>query len=427
MRLRRIPRSLWGLVLGLVLILGLLLPATVSWANSANGNLIQSRDRLLNQGKGTAVVPLIEQIWQNDFETYFQQTFAGDAQTTRQISRKLQDLGRQTGKKPAILYILPRSAAVDLVLLTPTGTPIHRRVAAAKLDRLEPLTQEFINAVTRPTSGMNRYLPLSQKLYRWLIFPVETELRNQKIQTILFCMGPGLRTLPLAALHDGKRFLIEKYSFSRIPAFNLTDTNLGEWQNGSILAMGASEFNDLSPLPSVPTELERITQQGQRGSSYLNQDFTVENLKSKRLQNAYPIVHLATHADFQAGKPQQSFIQFWDQPLTLDQMRQLNWRDPPVELLVLSACKTAIGDPEAELGFAGLAVQAQVKSALASLWAVSDEGTLVLMTEFYRQLPKSTLKADALNQAQISLLHDPNRNFSHPYFWAAFTLVGSPW
>jgi CHAT domain-containing protein len=79
-------------------------------------------------------------------------------------------------------------------------------------------------------------------------------------------------------------------------------------------------------------------------------------------------------------------------------MRQLRWNNPPVELLVLSACKTAIGDQQAELGFAGLAVQANVKSALASLWTVSDTGTLALMTEFYRDLKTAPIKAEALGK-----------------------------
>lgn len=130
----------------------------------------------------------------------------------------------------------------------------------------------------------------------------------------------------------------------------------------------------------------------------------------------------------------------------------MGWYKIPVELLVLSACETAIGDREAELGFAGLALQAGVKSALASLWFVNDEGTLTLMSEFYRDLRTAPIKAEALRQAQIAMikgqvrlekgqLHTPrdniklppelaragNKSLSHPYYWSAFTVVGSPW
>ena len=120
--------------------------------------------------------------------------------------------------------------------------------------------------------------------------------------------------------------------------------------------------------------------------------------------------------------------------------------------MVLSACTTAVGDEKAELGFAGLAVQAGVKSALASLWYVSDTGTLALMSEFYQQLKTTSTKAQALQQTQIQMLKgnirlqrgellssrgeltlppeiaaQENYNLSHPYYWAAFTLIGSPW
>ncbi|MGL5511079.1 MAG: CHAT domain-containing protein, partial [Microcoleaceae cyanobacterium] len=141
----------------------------------------------------------------------------------------------------------------------------------------------------------------------------------------------------------------------------------------------------------------------------------------------------------------------------LDQVRQLGWSDPAVELLVLSACRTAVGDRNAELGFAGLAIATGVKSALASLWYVSDAGTLGLMTEFYVHLQNSSIKADALRKAQLAMLQgqvsiegDQLRgsqerggvilppeiiargggktvNFTHPYYWSGFTMIGSPW
>ncbi|MDJ0517833.1 MAG: CHAT domain-containing protein, partial [Trichodesmium sp. MO_231.B1] len=138
----------------------------------------------------------------------------------------------------------------------------------------------------------------------------------------------------------------------------------------------------------------------------------------------------------------------------LDQIRELGWSQPAVDLLVLSACKTAFGDKNAELGFAGLAVAAGVKSALASIWYVSDEGTLGLMTEFYTHLNNAEIKAEALRQAQLTMLRGEvviaegelrgsaargavvlpsalgnveNQDLSHPYYWAGFTMVGSPW
>jgi CHAT domain-containing protein len=135
----------------------------------------------------------------------------------------------------------------------------------------------------------------------------------------------------------------------------------------------------------------------------------------------------------------------------------MGWYQPPqIELLTLSACTTALGNEQAELGFTGLAVQAGVKSALGSLWKVNDVGTLALMSEFYWQLkqPNVTIKAEALRQAQIAMLRGKvyvesgklqgvenlgeiqlpselasqgNKKLSHPYYWAGFTMIGSPW
>jgi CHAT domain-containing protein len=138
--------------------------------------------------------------------------------------------------------------------------------------------------------------------------------------------------------------------------------------------------------------------------------------------------------------------------LGLNQLDQLNWGNSPVDLLVLSACQTALGDKDAELGFAGLAINAGVRTALASLWEVNDAATLGLMTKFYQQLQVTTTKAEALRQAQLSMLRGEvrledgnlvtpngtiplteelrklgNLRLTHPYYWSAFTIVGNPW
>lgn len=216
--------------------------------------------------------------------------------------------------------------------------------------------------------------------------------------------GSGLRSLPFAALHDGKQFLVEKYSIGIIPSLNLTDTRYRPLKNSQILAMGASVFERLNPLPAVPVEVGAIVQAPWKGRSFLNQDFTLDKLKSQRQGQTYNIVHLATHGKFQPGDPSSSYIQMWNQRLGLDQLRQLQLDLPTVELLTLSVCETALGDENAELGFAGLAVAAGVKTSMASLWEVSDVGTLSLMTEFYRQLNRTTIKAEALRQVQIAML-----------------------
>jgi CHAT domain-containing protein len=216
--------------------------------------------------------------------------------------------------------------------------------------------------------------------------------------------------------------------------------------------MGADEFTDQDPLPAVPVEISAIAGQLWPGRNFLNAAFTLDNFKRVRGTEPFGIVHFATHATFQSGTPSESYIQLWDRKLGLDQLRELGLNNPPVEMLVLSACNTALGDPEAELGFAGLAAQAGVKSALGSLWSVSDEGSLGLMTSFYDRLKTAPIKAEALRQAQLAMLKGEvqlkdgqlvsgdrrfplsaelqelgDRDLTHPYYWSAFTLIGNPW
>jgi CHAT domain-containing protein len=409
--------------------------------------------RALDQDNPTVAVPLIEQTWEKQFEDYFQVNFSNESTTVTKIAETLSQITQKTGKKPALLYIVPRPQQLELILITPEGKPIHKRVPEAKREAIQKQIQQMTRALINPVfRDSNQYLAPAQQLYKWTIAPLEADLQAQGINTLMFCVGGGLRTVPFAALHDGNQFLIEKYSFSRIPAFKLTNMVYADLRKSSVLAMGASEFKDKNPLPAVPVELSTITKDLWQGNSFLNQDFTIANLESQRASQPYQIIHLATHAEFQPGDPSNSYIQFWDQRLTLDRMKQLPWSNPPLELLVLSACETAIGDEQAELGFAGLAIQAKAKSAIASLWQVSDAGTLGLMTQFYQELKTAPIKAEALRQAQIAMLkgqvrmeggklHAPSgtislppelaaigdENFSSPYYWAAFTIIGSPW
>jgi CHAT domain-containing protein len=268
-------------------------------------------------------------------------------------------------------------------------------------------------------------------------------------------MDEGLRSLPLAALHDGEQFLVEKYSIGLAPSLTLTETRYSNVKPASVLAMGTTEFpadQNLGDLPAVSAEVNSITDNLWNGESFLNENFTIENLKQQRAATPFGIIHLATHAEFKSGEPSNSYIQFWDDKLRLDQVRELGWNQPPVKLLVLSACQTAIGNREAELGFAGFAAQAGVESVVASLWKVDDDATFALMADFYQQLTQAPIKAEALRQTQIAFLKGevrfegsrlilPDReltlppelansisnNLSDPFYWAAFTMIGSPW
>jgi filamentous hemagglutinin family protein len=345
------------------------------------------------------------------------------------------------------------SDELELLLITAQGKPIRKHLPRVTRELVLAVADQFRTEITLNQS--DDYLPPAQQFYEWFLAPLEAELQAQGIENLVFIMDTELRSIPMAALHDGKQFLIERYSVGLMPSLSLTDTRYQSARNAQILAMGASKFSDpkLNPLYAVPEEVQTIVSEWPRqGKYFLDQDFTFENLKGQRTEQPFGIIHLATHAVFQSGTLSNSFIQLGDRRLGLNELRQLGWNNPPVELLVLSACQTVLGDQDAELGFAGLAHQSGVKSALASLWYVDDRATLALMTEFYRQLGKVSTKAEALRQAQLSLLRGQIRveagqirtargtmplprelgnrgqvDFSNPASWAAFTLVGSPW
>lgn len=407
-------------------------------------------EQAFDRGDLSDALRQIELGWKFQYEDYYQGKLTGRFLALPEIQQRLFQLQKQTGKRTALIYEIPGPKHLDILLVLPQGKPIHRRIAAADRKTLTETIQTFRSTITDPESQPSDYLPSAQKLHRWLIAPITSNLQTQQIDTLIFCMGNGLRTIPLAALHDGKKFLAETYSLSLIPAFGLLDHRPSSLRNATVLAMGASEFKDQQPLPAVVIELATISQTWP-SRSLLNQDFTLKNLKTARSQRPFDILHFATHADI-SDPSANSYLQFWDHPFRLTSMRDLNFRDPLVQLLVLSACRTALGNSQAELGFAGLAVQSGAKAAIASLWAVSDSGSLVLMAEFYRHLKTAPIKAEALRQAQIAMLRSqvtlktsaviPDRSrqplpeslaqfndidLSHPYYWAAFSVIGNPW
>ena len=406
----------------------------------------------LDSGRVDEAVTFVDSLFTQQLTGYSKQDYNANLQPTQQFQKQLIEIERQTGKTTAIVYVLSRPDQLDLILVPPNGKLIYKSVSEATSARLQQTVGTFKREITNARSNDNRYLAPARKLYRWMIDPLKPDLEKLGVEVLVFSMDQGLRSLPIAALHDGQQFLVEQYGLGLIPSIMLTDTRYQSLRSAKVLAFGADEFTDLSPLPGVSVELSTITENWP-GKSFRNQEFTLDNLKSQRRDSSFEIVHLATHAEFRAGAPSNSFIQLWgDKKLRLDQLRRLGWNDPPVELLVLSACRTALGDEDAELGFAGLAVQAGVKSALASLWHVSDEGTLGLMTEFYSHLRSASIKAEALRQAQIAMIRgtvsiedgqlrgaagdlslppelgqSQDKHLSHPYYWSGFTMVGSPW
>ncbi len=339
-----------------------------------------------------------------------------------------------------------QSDELQLVVVTATGEPILKRVRGVTRSQVVSVAHRFTRSITRQN---NTYWSVAQQLNEWLIAPLEADLRDRGIDNLAIVADMGLRSLPFAALHDGDRFLVERYSLGLMPSVSLTNTEYRNIQDSTVLAMGAAHFQGLSDLPAVPLELELVNA-SQGGEVFLDDAFTLDNLQRHRQD--YQVVHLGTHGEFRSGTAENSYLALGRDRITLDQIRTLGLNDPPLELLVLSACQTALGDEAAELGFGGLAVKAGAKSVLGSLWYVSDAGTLGMMSQFYRQLHQAPIKAEALRQTQLAMLNGEitfrdrtlirgdrrtplppalaelgDVDFTHPFYWSAFTLIGSPW
>ena len=298
---------------------------------------------------------------------------------------------------------------------------------------------EFRQVMQSPSSSTNEVKAAGKKLYDWLIKPLESELKANKIQNLVFSLDRVTRYIPIGALYDGERYLIENYSVSTILSADLTDLRdrlPPNTQNTPVLALGLSNaVAGFNSLPNVPAELDASvrkkptdTQGIYPGTEFLNGAFDFATLRDNLL--GIKILHIATHGDFVRGRPEDSFLLLGTgEKLTIPQIETLQDLSD-VHLVVLSACETALGGPDADgLEIAGISyyfLNRGAKAVMASLWQVSDQSTSLLMQNFYSNLANGNItKTAALRQAQLSLLQGNQRQFTHPYYWSAFILIGN--
>jgi CHAT domain-containing protein len=271
------------------------------------------------------------------------------------------------------------------------------------------------------------YLPHAQRLYTWLISPLEADLAEARIDTLVFVPDGPLRTIPMAALHDGKQFLIAKYAIAITPGLDLTDPRSIRRERAKVLAVGVTEAVQGFPaLPNVAAELDALRTLF-NSTTLVDREFVASNLEKELRKEQFTILHVASHGQF-AGNPSETFLLTFDDKLTMDRLDQyiglFKYRDNPLELLTLSACETAEGDDRAALGLAGVAVRAGARSAVATLWQVHDAVAAELVMQFYRELQdQSVSRAVALQRAQLKILSNPR--YEHPGYWSAFLMINS--
>jgi CHAT domain-containing protein len=349
-------------------------------------------------------------------------------------------------------------AFIDITLIPAEGESKGFRTEVSLQQFRELLRSFYGQLASQAPLGVNDPTSPSRQLETILIQPVAEQLRRQRITTLLISADAGLQAVPFAALHDGQSYLGERFALGLTPTLGLMKLAMPPLAKAKaqLLAAGASEFEGLNPLPLVPQELQRISQ-GKGAESYLNRNFTPQLFLEKAGDPQVDLVHVATHAEFLPGGPAEARLYSGVGPMSLRQLSQLRQRrgDAQLDLFTLSACRTALGDADSELGFAGLALQAGSRSAIGSLWYVDDVATSALFVQFYRYLDLGIPKAEALQLTRRSMAIGSMRlvgdqvigsggdvllsglttaqqrrisgGLQHPFYWAGFQLLGSPW
>ncbi|MEG4626773.1 CHAT domain-containing protein [Microcoleus sp. w1-18aA5] len=364
----------------------------------------------------------------------------------------LRDNLQKLQQNAVILYPLVLDERLELILVTPYSPPI-RRTVAVKREELNGAIADFRRNITNRNGKMADAEVAGQKLYQLLIKPIEKDLAQADAKTIIYAPDGQWRYIPLAALHDGKQWLVERFRINNITAASLTDFNTKPQNNLQVIAaaftqgsyqfkVGTRDFT-MSGLPFAGREVENLATTIPGTMKLLDNQF---NRDTVLLMNDYSIVHLATHAAFLVGEPEDSFIMFGNgDRATLREIK--TWSLPKVDLIVLSACQTAVGgrlgNGEEILGFGYQVQRTGARAAISTLWYVDDGGTQVLMDAFYAALKQENMtKAEALRQAQIALItgnsvasgqqpisssapSEQSNSLSHPFYWAPFILIGN--
>ena len=379
-------------------------------------------------------------------------------------SQGMMEALRDLGKGTVALYTLVGEDKYRVILTTAdVQKGFEYPIKAADLNRK---ILAFRDVLQNPKLDP---LPLAQELYKILVAPLAKDLKAAKAETLMWSLDGVLRYVPMAALHDGEKYLVERWRnvvFTPASQTRLKDEVSRNWK---ALGLGVTKAHGerIPALPGVLEEMRGIiradgaTSGVLPGTIKLDEQFTQEAMLTG-LRQRPPVVHVASHFQFKPGNETDSALLLGDgQFLSLANIKALPNVFSGVELLTLSACNTATGGSGANgkevEGFGVLAQRQGAKAVIASLWPVADRSTKNLMQEFYklREAKASTTKAEAMRQAQIKLLRgelqvtgealvarsivhegdkttdktlfkvDPKAPYAHPYYWAPFILIGN--
>jgi CHAT domain-containing protein len=321
----------------------------------------------------------------------------------------------------AVVYPILLDDRVEL--LVSLDGKISRFAVPVPREDVIGLTRQLRRTLENRTT--REFLPHAQRLYEVLVDPYADAVEASGASTLVFVPDGALHTVPMSALHDGQAFLAEKFAIAVTPSLTLFEPKPLQTADLKVLLAGVSEARgDFGALPFVPEELAGI-QTVVGGDVLLDEAFGTQAF-ADRVAKAQPsVVHVASHAVF-TGTPETSYVLTYDGRVDMNDLQALvsqsRFREP-LELLTLSACETATGDERAALGLSGTAIRAGARSALGTLWTVSDEASQSLLVAFYAALEARVSKAQALRDAQRRLLAD--ERFAHPYYWSPYLLISN--
>jgi CHAT domain-containing protein/tetratricopeptide (TPR) repeat protein len=365
---------------------------------------------------------------------------------TGSLSAMLAELHTDTGLRPAVIHFLPGPQATTFLLVTKDGYfvvqgGLGQRAISELIARLRSDIQ------LRDDS----YRLSAARLYQALIAPVRQQLRAASVDTLMLYLVDDLRYLPFAALLDSSsdQHLTEQYGLAVHTARTMAvarDVPRTQW---SAAALGMSKAKPpFGALPSVPQELRRIVRLPADkppdgilpGKRYADEQFTRDRFIS--LMQGVPshsVMHIATHFSLQPGSEERSYLLLGDGgEFSLREFRRdQGIRMRGYDLVTLSGCETAVHSGANGVEVESLAVTLQdkgAKSVLATLWKIQDAGTAQFMADFYlaRGEKQKLTKAQALGEAQKRFLEgkaqaegNTTLDLRHPYYWAAFVLLGN--
>ena len=365
--------------------------------------------------------------------TTHQQLQVAELENYLKCGKLVTQSSKQQSSYSAQIHIFELNGQVEVIAKTQDGIFRHQPDSSVVQEELSRLLN-FLHSDSFKEISEAHFRRNAQALYGQIIDPLKDHL--PPTGDLLFVLDSNFQNIPLSMLHDGQKYLIERYSVTNALNTQLQQVQPQNLDELNVLFAGLSEDSpsfttpdvplNLEALPEVEDELAGVKEASNKTISLLNNEFTTNRLQSK-LQGDTPIVHLASHGQF-SSDPEQTMILAFDAPIKANDFHDLisqksELGQASIELLILSACQTAKGDRKSALGIAGLTVQAGSRNTLASLWLAESDATSKLIITFYEGLGNNLPKARALQQAQIRLLD--SEEYWHPYFWGNFVLVGS--